>query len=167
MAARNAHALIVGKFAPLHAGHCHLIDTALRESAALTVLVYANPDFEDMPQPIRAGWISVLYPSVQVLMPSDPPLDSADDHTHRCYVRDFLATRDIVVDAVYTSEDYGEGFAAVLGARHRMVDRERAAFPVSGTMARSDLRGHWHLLPRPVRGHFARTAGVDMPPEIA
>ncbi len=163
----NAHALIVGKFAPLHAGHCHLIDTALGESHALTVMVYSNPDFADMPQAVRAGWIGALYPQVAVLTPEDPPLDSADDRTHRVYVKEFLRSRGLEVDAVYTSEDYGDGFAAVLGVRHRMVDRMRTSFPISGTMVRADVCAGWRFLPAPVREHFRRVHGVDMPLNMA
>ena len=159
----NSHALIVGKFAPLHAGHQFLIDTALSESRGLTILVYSNPDFDDMSQPVRADWVSQLYPSALVLTPDDPPLDSADDDTHRRYVASFLRRHDIEVDAVYTSEGYGDGFAAVLGVRHRLVDRKRIAFPVSGTLARDDLARNWRFLPAPVQAHFRRLGVVDVP----
>jgi HTH-type transcriptional regulator, transcriptional repressor of NAD biosynthesis genes len=147
----NDHALIVGKFAPLHAGHQFLIETALKESRAVTVLVYSNPDFPTMPQQVRAGWVRSLYPTVQTLEPDDPPPDRADDDTHRAYVRDFLASRGVVVDVVYTSEDYGDGFAASLGVRHRLIDRARSAFPVSGSMIRADIPGNAAFLAAPVR----------------
>ncbi|NJK45852.1 MAG: adenylyltransferase/cytidyltransferase family protein [Pleurocapsa sp. SU_196_0] len=39
------HALVVGKFAPPHKGHQLLLETALRESERVTVLVYSHPDF--------------------------------------------------------------------------------------------------------------------------
>ncbi|OGW39558.1 MAG: histidine kinase, partial [Nitrospirae bacterium GWC2_56_14] len=41
-------------------------------------------------------------------------------------------------DAVFTSEDYGEGYARAMGAKHVMVDRHRVMYPCSGTMIRKD-----------------------------
>ncbi len=116
-----------------------------------------------MPQSVRAGWVSELYPSANVLKPDDPPLDSADDDTHRRYVANFLLRQGVTVDAVYTSEDYGDGFAAVLGVRHRLVDRKRIAFPVSGTVARADIVRSWRLLSAPAQAHFRRLGIVGTP----
>lgn len=141
------HALIVGKFAPLHRGHQYLIDCALRESAQVTVLVYANPDFLAMPQATRAAWLQEIYPEVTVLQPQNPPPDSADDFTHRDYVRRFLDENALSVDVVCTSEDYGDGFAQHLGVAHLLVDKARRVVPVSGTQVRQDvhkLRAYLH-----------------------
>jgi cytidyltransferase-like protein len=136
------HALIAGKFAPFHRGHQHLVETALAESERLTVLAYANPDFPAMPGHVRAGWIRALYPMAQVLVPNDPPPDASPDAVHRRFVRDLLDARGLQVDAVFSSEDYGPGFAATLGAAHRMVDRDRLRVPVSGRLIRADLAAH-------------------------
>lgn len=143
------HALIVGKFAPLHRGHQYLIDCALRESAQVTVLVYANPDFTAMSQAMRAGWLKEIYPEIEALQPQNPPPDSADDLTHRDYVRQFLIDNGIEVDVVFTSEEYGDGFAKHLNVRHRLVDKARLAVPVSGTKVRQDVhaqRAYLHPL---------------------
>jgi HTH-type transcriptional regulator, transcriptional repressor of NAD biosynthesis genes len=95
-----------------------------------------------------------------------PPNDAPDDEQ-----RDFVAwfclhVRGAPVDAVFTSELYGEGFAARLTRRfretgalgrdvaHVMVDFERRRFPVSGSAIRADLWRHWHLLPAPVARSF-------------
>ncbi|MSQ03989.1 MAG: hypothetical protein EXR71_19230 [Myxococcales bacterium] len=131
--------LVVGKFAPPHRGHQLLIEAARAECAAVTVLVYASPDFPDMPSELRAAWVRHLFPAASVHVPVDPPPDAADDLTHRVYVRDWLAARGIEVDVVYTSEGYGEGFAAVLGLPHRCVDIDRVKIGTSGTAVRADL----------------------------
>jgi len=131
------HALIVGKFAPLHRGHQFLIERALAGSRALTVLVYATPDFVDMPNAMRAGWIRMLYSGVDCRIPDNPPPDAASDHDHRRFVKQYLAREGIAVDAVFSSEDYGPGFARELGVEHVMVDRFRLNAPVSGTRLRS------------------------------
>jgi NadR type nicotinamide-nucleotide adenylyltransferase len=66
------------------------------------------------------------------------------------------------VDVVFTSEEYGDGFAAHLSerfrtmhcssrtVRHVMVDRERRAVPISATELRRNLWRHWEFLPTPV-----------------
>src|SRR4051794_29644453 len=51
---RYRHALVVGKFAPLHVGHQQLLDHAHGLADEVTVVVWSNPDFEDMPNEVRA-----------------------------------------------------------------------------------------------------------------
>lgn len=156
MEKRYRHALIVGKFAPLHAGHKHMIETALREAETLTILVYANPDFVHMPQDVRAGWLRSLYPQAEVLTPEAPPPDDAPDDVHRLYVRDYLDRHGVGIDVVFTCEDYGEGFAAVLGVTHRYMENRFASgeVQVSATLIRSDVYAWRHLLHPTVYGHF-------------
>lgn len=133
--------LIVGKFAPLHKGHQHLIETALTDPTIdrLLVLVYANPDFPWMPSYRRARWIRALYPQAEVLVPENPPPDNTNNHTQREFVRQWLAQRSIGVNKVYSSEPYGEGFAQHIRAEHVLVDLQRKQFPISGTQVRAWL----------------------------
>jgi HTH-type transcriptional regulator, transcriptional repressor of NAD biosynthesis genes len=152
------HALVVGKFAPLHRGHQFLIETALAKSRALTVLVYAMPDFVDMPNAMRCAWIRALYPTVDCRIPDDPPLDAASEHDHRRFVRDYLACEGIVVDAVFSSEAYGPGFARELGVGHVMVDRLRLRAPVSGSTLRLSP-GHAREWLHPLVWQAIRDAG--------
>ena len=153
------HALIAGKFAPFHKGHQLLVETALAESLRLTVLTYAEPDFPDMPSPLRAGWIRALHPAAEVLVPLGPPPDDSPDEVHRAFVRAFLASRGLAVDAVFSSEAYGPGFAAALGATHRMVDRDRLRVPVSGRRIRADLATHEAFLHPLVLQNLRASAG--------
>ena len=146
--------LVVGKFAPLHRGHQFLIETAMAACDAVTVMVYANPDFADMPQAVRAGWLRAIYPALDVCEPADPPPDAADDDTHRVYVRDFLARHGIGVDAVFTSEAYGDGFAAVLGVPHVEVDRARTTVPIRGTAIRAAPERFRQFLHPVVAAHY-------------
>lgn len=150
------HALVVGKFAPLHHGHQLLIETARRESRSVTVLVYSNPDFPQFPQSIRADWIQVLHPDVQVLKPQGAPPDSADEASHREFVRHYLVDAGIRIDAVFSSEDYGAGFARYLGVAHRMVDRGRRNVPISGTRLRADIHGNRSFVDPLVYSHFVK-----------
>lgn len=159
---RYRHGLVVGKFAPLHRGHMHLLDEALARCERLSVWVYSRPDFPDMPSPLRRGWVRSLYPARLFpgleLLPDapNPPLNSEPDATHRAYVRGVLDDWGVRPDAVFTSEAYGEAFAASLGAAHVCVDRARAAVPVSGSALRADVHGLRGFLEPLVYAHFVR-----------
>ena len=86
----HEHALVVGKFAPLHRGHQLLLDLASAVADELTVIVWSNPDFPDMPSDVRAGWVRGLYPNARVLAPKDAPDNAEPDHVHREYVASIL-----------------------------------------------------------------------------
>ena len=61
------------------------------------------------------------------------------------------------VDAVFTSEPYGEELARWLAAAHVAVDPDRVAVPVSASQIRADLAGNWDwLLPSAQAGLAAR-----------
>ncbi len=148
------HALVVGKFAPLHRGHQLVLDRALEVAGRLTVVVWANPDFSDMDDEVRAGWLRQLYPQATVVVGADGPPDDAPGPVHWAYVADLLARHGLCPDVVLSSEAYGPPFAAHLGMVHVAVDPGRLAVPVSGTAVRADIHaGRGHLDPRVYR-HF-------------
>jgi len=159
---RFRHGLIVGKFAPLHRGHMLLLDAALEQCERVSVWVYSRPDFPEMPSPLRRGWIRALYPARLFpgldLLPDapNPPLNDEPDAVHRAYVRGVLDGWGVRPDAVFTSEGYGEAFAASLGAAHVCVDRAREAVPVSGTALRADVHGLRAFLDPVVYAQFVR-----------
>ena len=156
---RLQHGLVVGKFAPLHCGHEHLIRSALAECDRVSVLCYANPDFPAMP--VRHGWLQTLFPAVDVLpAPPDPPLDTAPDAVHQAYVVATLAGWNVRPDAVYTSEPYGDGLAAALGATHRSVDPARTQHAISGTEIRADVHGHREAMDPRVYAHFVHRVAL-------
>lgn len=158
--------LVVGKFWPPHRGHQLLLETAAAQVAALLVLVYANPDDAVHPAPARAAWLRELYRGdefaqgphvgatplriIALTAAADAlPPDAADDHTHREFVRQWLASHGYVIDVVFSSEAYGPGFAQHLSAAHVMVDEPRQQVPVSGTGLRAALAtnaAYYHLL---------------------
>jgi len=67
------------------------------------------------------------------------PPDAAEDHTHREFVRQYLADLGQRIDVVFSSEAYGPGFAEYLGAEHVAVDNQRQQVPTSGTHLRAAL----------------------------
>jgi len=57
---------------------------------------------------------------------------------------------------VFTSEDYGDPYSALMGSKHILVDRPRTRMTVSGTAVRKDPFANWDYLEPVVRGWFAR-----------
>ncbi|TFZ65294.1 cytidyltransferase-like domain-containing protein [Hymenobacter sp. UV11] len=148
--------LVVGKFWPPHRGHQLLLETAAAQVAELLVLVYASPDDTRHPAPARAAWLRELYRSddfaqgprvgptplriVALTAEADGiPPNAADDHTHREFVRQWLAQQGYCIDVVFSSEAYGRGFAKHLGVAHVLVDEPRQRVPISGTRLRAAL----------------------------
>ena len=147
--------LVVGKFWPPHRGHQLLLETAAAQVAELLVLVYAHPDDAQHPAAVRAGWLRELYRGddhragphvgttplrIVALGPAEGiPPDAAADHTHREFVRQWLASHGYQPQVVFSSEAYGPGFAAHLGAAHVLVDAARAQVPARGRALRASL----------------------------
>jgi HTH-type transcriptional regulator, transcriptional repressor of NAD biosynthesis genes len=161
------HGLVVGKFAPLHRGHEALIGFAQERCERVTVISYSRPAWPRATSADRERWLQLRVPGVQSMVLDERrltalcrarglperalPFDDEPADLHRRFVAWLL--QDVLretVDAVFTSEGYGDGFAAVLSecfraadARHPAVthvcmDRERLAVPVSGTAVRAD-----------------------------
>ena len=136
--------LVVGKFCPLHRGHELVIGRAARDCDAVVVLSYSRPELPRCGTARRRAWLASLFPAVHaiVLEAEEAPPNEAPGEVHRRFVAGVLAARGRRIDAVFSSEDYGEPLAHELqraqGApvSHVMVDRERAAVPVSGTRLR-------------------------------
>ena len=177
--------LVVGKFCPLHRGHMHLIQAAIDACEEVLLISYTKPEFEGYGRAVREAWLEAVYPGVRSLVVDDASLEQLcmrrglpprrlphnddDDAVHREFTAWLCAVVcGVTVDAVFTSEDYGDGFARALGAyysarmagehrvRHVCVDRARAAVPVSGTRIRADLHGHRGFLPPAVYAGFVR-----------
>lgn len=156
MSARRGRGLVLGKFAPFHLGHRLVVETALARSDNVLVLVYAVPDFRDMPSGRRAGWIRTLFPAVDVRVPEGAPPDDAPAAIQRAFLARWLAERGLAIDAVFTSEDYGEAVATDLSARHVAVDPGRTLVQVSGTMVRRNPAAAAALLDPPVFADLLR-----------
>jgi NadR type nicotinamide-nucleotide adenylyltransferase len=178
--------LVVGKFAPLHRGHVHLIDTAAAACVELVLIGYCVPEFPGFNAAQRERWLRTLFPSATVLVPTDDnlvqllpahpefthvPSNDAPADTHRRFcaalVRDLPGS---TVEAVFTSEDYGDAFAstltrefrrtnqAVSGVVHVCVDRARAVVPTAASTIRKDVHAHRTFLPREVYADFVERA---------
>lgn len=178
MSRRFACALVVGKFCPLHLGHEFLIRQAQDAASEVIVLSYTRPGFAGYGSERRETWLKRRFPQLTCLvldeqrlaalcrekgiveMPPIPPDDAPDD-AHRGFVAwlccDLLRRP---VDAVFTSESYGDGFAAFLSrhfgyeVRHVCVDQARLVVPISGTAIRRDPLAHRDFLAPEVYAEF-------------
>ncbi|MCM3631156.1 AAA family ATPase [Paenibacillus glycanilyticus] len=140
--------LTLGKFAPFHRGHQHVVETALQEVGHLIVVIYDSPEVTRVPLSVRARWIRELYPTVEVLEAWDGPSDSGDTpeikRLQENYILGLLGGRKVA--HFYSSEFYGEHMSEALGAVNRQVDPLRELFPVSGTKVRESLYDNKHLV---------------------
>ena len=133
--------LVIGKFYPPHLGHNYLIDTAIKNSDQVTVLVVDNPDFK-IPSAKRAEWLQARHPSVDVQIIPDI-YDDDNSPAWALHTMKFLGYRP---DIVFSSETYGKTWAEAMGCRYVDVDIARRAVPISGTLVRRDLFKTWNFL---------------------
>ena len=160
------HGLIVGKFAPLHAGHEALIRFALARCERLSVWVYSRPDFPTMPSPVRRNWLREVFPAHLfpnlTLLPDapNPPLNDAPDAEHQQYVNAVLDAWNVRPDMVVTSEAYGPSLAERLNIAHLPFDPDRQQTPISGTAIRADVHASRQFLSPLVYAHFVERVAV-------
>jgi len=174
--------LVVGKFAPLQRGHELLIRRAFDACEEVVILSYSKPEFAGCDAERRQGWLKKLFPTARLLVATDEslarlpvndfrevPTNDADETTHRRFCG-FLCAKvlGVTVDAVFTSEDYGGGFAEeltryfhelypeVVEVQHVLVDHSRGLIPVSGTLLRADIHGNRQWLSPEVYASFVQ-----------
>jgi HTH-type transcriptional regulator, transcriptional repressor of NAD biosynthesis genes len=165
MNGRFHQGLVVGKFSPLHQGHEFLINSALTSCDHVVVLSYSKPEFPRCDAASRRTWLHHCAPGVMAVVfdeadlarlcrirgvaPRTMPCNDGPDDEQRAFVA-WVCQRllRIRVDAVFTSEAYGDGFAvylsrefakedaAHLGVVHCLVDHQRTTCPVRGTDVR-------------------------------
>jgi HTH-type transcriptional repressor of NAD biosynthesis genes len=142
--------VVMGKFYPPHRGHKYLVDTATGQVEQLTVLLCDTPA-QTIPADLRVGWLREIHPTVNVIV-----IDDRDDESDiRIWARNTVAALGQAPDVVFSSEDYGDQYARLMGAVHVLVDRERRVVPCSGTAVRADPLGNWQCLEPCVRAYYA------------
>ncbi len=154
-----AHGLVIGKFYPLHVGHSHLIRTALRRCSTVTVEVL-GASVESVSIATRVDWIRQEHPTARVVSAlDDAAVDYGSEQAWTEHMRVIEGLLDVPVtgpvDAVFTSDGYGEELARRLGATWVQVDPGRVMNPVSATAIRADVPATWRELPAAVRATLA------------
>lgn len=144
---------------PLHAGHIALARHALAHCRRVTLLVCAQ-GWEEIPGPLRLRWaqetfrdeprLTVDYTDVEL-----PYTAHSSREISRIWA-DYFRGRLPDLDAVCTSEPYGEYLAEYLGIAHLSFDPPRVLHPVSGEAVRAHPFRYWAFLPPAVRPYFVR-----------
>ncbi len=190
MSPRFQRGLVVGKFAPLHLGHEMLLRRAWQHCAEVVVISYSIPELPGCEPERRRRWFRERFPTVRLVLPTAaewadgcglagdgeaPPIptNAEDDTSHRRFCGWLCVHRlGLAVDAVFSSEDYGEGFARELelyfqahgypAARvsHVLVDRERGQVPISGRVLRADVHAHRAWLAPEVYASFVERVAI-------
>lgn len=156
---------VVGKFSPLHLGHEHLVAAARAACDQLLVLSYARPELPGCDKQRRARWLAARFPFARTVVITagdvERPMPGNDELGHGEFIAWLLAgplaTR---IDAVFTSEDYGDNLAASLTAHqgtpvaHVAVDPPRTAVAISGTAIRADVHANRRFLAPEVYASF-------------
>jgi NadR type nicotinamide-nucleotide adenylyltransferase len=153
---------VIGKFYPPHRGHHLLIRTAASVSERVTVVVM-GASAESISMTDRVAWLREVHaPETHVTITSildDVRIDYHDDAVWRAHVELMRTAAQAItavpIDAVFTSEPYGDELGLRLGARHVLVDQPRALVPVSGTRVRASPIEGWEYLAPPVREALA------------
>jgi HTH-type transcriptional regulator, transcriptional repressor of NAD biosynthesis genes len=143
--------LIVGKFYPPHRGHKYLIDSGRAQVDELTVIICQKPH-ERPAGELRAAWLREIHPDVRVMLIDD----IYDENDSQIWAENCLRWLGFAPDVVFSSEDYGDGFAQCLGCVHVSIDKSRTIFPISGTKVRSTPLEYWRYIEPPVRGWYAK-----------
>ena len=184
MAKRFPRGLVVGKFAPLHRGHEMVIRRALEACKEVVLISYSQPELSGCEPTRRERWLAALFPTTRRLVITDEilaarvgpgaeprkiPRNNANELDHRRFCA-WLCLEWLggPVEAVFTSEAYGDGFARELtrcfrernaGARavhHELVDEARLLMPISGAVLRQDVHGHRQWLSPEVYASFVQ-----------
>jgi NadR type nicotinamide-nucleotide adenylyltransferase len=163
----------------------HLIQNAIDACGDVLVISYTKPEFPGLGRAMREAWLRELFPGVRSLVVDDAslgrlcasrglpprrlPHNDEDAAVHRAFTAWLCdAICETTVDAVFTSEDYGDGFALALSAhfgatlpgiapvRHVCVDLPRAAVPISGTRIRDNPHPHREYLDPSVYASFVQ-----------
>lgn len=148
---QNRVGVVVGKFNPPHLGHLHLIEKGAAQVETLFVLLCDRPD-QTIAVDRRRVWLEDAVPqNVTILLTPDDLALANEPWAQRAL--DLLPAPP---DVVFTSEDWGSGWAELMGARHVMVDLDRVSFPTSGSALRSDLGEHFRWLLPAARAELSK-----------
>jgi NadR type nicotinamide-nucleotide adenylyltransferase len=147
--------VVIGKFYPPHRGHKLLIDAATAQSEQAVVIVCAKPT-DTFPGELRGRWLQEIHPDARVMVIDD----RYDENDSRLWAENTIRWLGRAPDAVFTSEDYGDRYAELMGSKHISVDKPRGQVPISGTAVRQDPYAHWEFLEPPVRAWFTKRVCV-------
>jgi len=153
------HGLILGKFYPPHKGHLHLVQEAKKHCDVLTVLV-CSLEKEIIPGELRFEWMKELLPNqnINVIWVKDENPQFPEDHAHfwQIWKRTIESHSPYPIHSLFSSENYGDPLASVLGCKHIPIDIDRNVIPISATKIRESPLKYWEYIPEPIRPYFVK-----------
>lgn len=105
---------------------------------------------------LRIEWLKEMHPTADVRFVDD----RYDENDSRIWAENTIAWLGCRPDAVFTSESYGDTYAAHMGCHHVLVDQPRNTIPCSGTAVRNNPFLQWQHLSPPVRAFYAKRVVV-------
>jgi HTH-type transcriptional regulator, transcriptional repressor of NAD biosynthesis genes len=167
------HGLVIGKFYPPHSGHEYLIRAAADSAQQVTVVVMAA-DVESITLAQRVAWLAEIFVARRNVCVTgvidNEPIDYDSDaiwQLHVDHMRRGIAQAEKLrtsvagpVDAVFTSEGYGQEMACRFGAAAVCLDPARELYPVSATAVRADPAACWQYLAPCVRDYLCLRAVI-------
>ncbi len=141
--------VVIGKFYPPHQGHHYLINTALARCDRVAVLVCWKPE-QTVPIDVRVACLREEHPTAEIIAVADR---LADDDTPG-WAAETIRILGYAPEAVFTSEAYGDPYAAAMGSVHVSVDPGRMTVPCSGTLVRSRPLAHLDCLAPAMRAYY-------------
>lgn len=165
--------LCLMKAYPPHLGHLHLIDTAVKNCKTVHVMVCSLKN-ETIPGVLRYNWIKQHYKNNKnvIVIHCDqelPQYPSDCESEFVFYNQHWVPTVYSYIDkldAVFTSEDYGNEFAFWLDIEHVLVDKDRVKFPVSGTKIRNSAFNNWEFIPDHEKSYFMKRVAILGPESV-
>lgn len=149
--------LVLGKFYPPHNGHLHLINSAIEQCETVHVMICSLKS-ENISGTFRYHSLIRCFKgnkNVKIIHCTDENPQTPEEHPFFWKIwYDSVYNNIETLDVVFTSEDYGDEFAKVLGIEHVLVDKERVTVPISGTKVREDALREWEYIPDVVKGYF-------------
>lgn len=165
--------LVLGKFAPPHLGHLHLIDEAIKLSDEVHVIVCWN-ETQSIPPEWRFNTLDKIYENqykVKIHVANDKGMPQSDKECQTkeefySYWVPFVNKFVKELDVVFTSEDYGDDFANYLGIKHHLVDKERIKYPISATKLKENPFDNWKFIPDVLKPKFVKRIALMGPESV-
>lgn len=149
MPSKKVKGLVCGKFYPLHKGHDFLIQTALENCDELTIMIVQQAR-QKPPGKLREKWLKQAYPQAKVILVDD----IYKDGDHQAWADFTIKTLGHAPDIVFSSESYGEPWAAAMGSKHMLVDPQRKNVPISAAEIRKDPAGKQEFISPEARKYY-------------
>ena len=150
--------LVIGSFAPLHNGHCSLINFGLKNCDFLYVFLCSH-NKEDIPGEVRLKWLEREYkgePNIKIIHKDTSHMENtsvSDVNISKAW-SEYMKPLFPDVNVIFSSEKYGDYVAEFMGIEHMMFDQNRYTIPISSTMIRENPIKYWVFLPESVKPYY-------------